>query len=226
MNESLKDTLISDAHSMRWREAWQRAAFRRMAIGGLLLVVALLAMWPWYLAKIEARQGIVMDDAVLNALPRHDVSLPVFISLWGAALLLIYRVQKFPAIYLRFIWAYAFLFISRVISIGLTPLNPPPGLIELRDPLSNYFYGATFITKDLFFSGHTASICLMAFCLVRPLDRWLVFAGTAVVGIGVLVQRVHYTADVIAAPVFAYRRLLAGRMRFTRKALRCSFRTW
>lgn len=218
MNESLKDALISDAHSMRWREAWKHTRFRRMAIGGLLLMCALLAMWPWYLAKIEARNGIVLNDPILDALPRHDVSLPVFISLWGGALLLIYRVQKSPAIYLRFIWAYALLFISRIISIGLTPLDPPPGLIELRDPLSNYFYGAKFITKDLFFSGHTASICLMAFCLVRPLDRWLVFVGTAIVGIGVLIQRVHYTADVVAAPVFAYAVYwLAGR--FTRKTI-------
>jgi len=204
MNESLKDTLVSDAHSLRWKEAWKQPLFRRMAIGGLLLVCALLAVWPTYLAKIEARDGLLLNDFVLNALPRRDVSLPVFISLWGAALLLIYRVQKAPGIYLQFIWAYAFLFIARIISIGLTPLDPPPGLIELRDPLSNYFYGAKFITKDLFFSGHTASICLMAFCLVKPLDRWLVFIGAVVVGVGVLIQRVHYTADVVAAPLFTY----------------------
>lgn len=146
----------------------------------------------------------MLHDVVLDALPRHDVSLPIFLSLWGAALLLVYRVQKAPTMYLYFIWAYAFLFITRIVSIGLIPLDPPPGLIELRDPLSNYFYGSKFITKDLFFSGHTASICLMAFCLIRPLDRWLVFGGTAVVGIGVLIQRVHYTADVVAAPFFTY----------------------
>ncbi|MEZ0541060.1 phosphatase PAP2-related protein [Fibrella arboris] len=218
MNDSLKDTLVSDAHSVRWQEAWKIPRFRRMAIGGLLLVCALLAMWPSYLAMIEARKGVVLHDVVLNSLPRHDVSLPVFLSLWGAALLLIYRVQKSPALYLHFIWAYAFLFIARIISIGLTPLDPPPGLIELRDPLSNYFYGAKFITKDLFFSGHTASICLMAFCLIRPLDRWLVFIGTAIVGIGVLIQRVHYTADVVAAPVFTYAVYWLA-LRFTSKAL-------
>ena len=218
MNEPLKDTLISDAQSMRWRDAWQQPAFRRMAIGGLLLVCALLAMWPWYLARIEARSGVVLNDPVLDALPRQDVSIPVFVSLWGAALLLIYRVYKSPALYLRFIWAYAFLFISRIITIGLTPLDPPPGLIELRDPLSNYFYGSKFITKDLFFSGHTASICLMALCLVRPVDRWLVFIGTVIVGVGVLIQRVHYTADVIAAPLFTYAVYWLA-MRFTRKTL-------
>ncbi|MEZ0486348.1 phosphatase PAP2-related protein [Fibrella aquatica] len=204
MNDSLKHALISDAKSVGWKQAWQQTRFRQMAIGGLLLICALLAVWPWYLARIEARNGMILNDVVLDVLPRFDMSIPVFMSLWGAALLLIYRVQKAPAIYLRFIWAYVFLFISRVISIGLTPLDPPPGLIELHDPLSNYFYGAKFITKDLFFSGHTASIFLMALCLVRPLDRWLVFLGTAIVAIGVLIQRVHYTADVVAAPAFTY----------------------
>ena len=218
MNDLVNDTLTNDVHSVRWRAAWKRPTFRRMAIGGLLLVCFLLSIWPWYLGMIEERDGVVLNDLVLNWLPRRDVSLPVFLSLWGAALLLIYRVQKSPALYLHFIWGYALLFISRIISIGLTPLDPPPGLIELRDPLSNYFYGAKFITKDLFFSGHTASICLMAFCLVRPLDRWLVFAGTAVVGICVLIQRVHYTADVVAAPIVTYAMYWLA-LRLTRPAL-------
>lgn len=200
----LMNTLIANTESISWREAWKRPRFRRMAIAGLLLVCVLLAIWPTYLARIEARDGIQLNDFVLDKLPIYDASLAVFLSLWSAALLLIYRVQRSPAMYLQFIWGYALLFITRIISIGLTPLDPPDGLIELRDPLSNYFYGATFITKDLFFSGHTASICLMAFCLTRPRDRWLVFFGTAVVGMGVLLLRIHYTADVIAAPIAAY----------------------
>jgi hypothetical protein len=204
MTNLLKKTLTDDTKSVRWRTAWQRTQFRRLAIGGLLLCCFLLAIWPTYLARIEARDGVQLNDYVLNALPVRDVSLLVFVCLWGAALLLIYQVQHNPMIYLRFIWGYALLFITRIITIGLVPLNPPTDLIELRDPLSNYFYGSTFITKDLFFSGHTASICLMAFCLVRPIDRWLVFIGTFLVGIGVLIQRVHYTADVVSAPLFAY----------------------
>jgi hypothetical protein len=204
MTDSIKKTLADDTQSVRWRQAWQLPRFRRLAIGGLLLCCFLLAIWPTYLARIEARSGMLLNDFVLNALPTRDVSLLVFICLWGAALLLIYRVQRDPMIYLRFIWGYALLFITRIVTIGLVPLDPPVGLIELRDPLSNYFYGAKFITKDLFFSGHTASICLMALCLVRPLDRWLVFVGTLLVGVGVLIQRVHYTADVVAAPFFAY----------------------
>ena len=219
MSELFNKTVIQDAQSLRWREAWRHTRFRRLALGGFGVCGFLLAIWPQYLARIEARDGVVLNDVVLDTLPARDVSPMVFVCLWGAALLLIYRVQRNPMIYLRFIWAYALLFISRIISIGLTPLDPPPGLIELRDPLSNYFYGAKFITKDLFFSGHTASICLMAFCLIRPLDRWLVFVGTFLVGVGVLIQRVHYTADVVAAPFFAYAVYWLAN-RFTRKALK------
>ncbi len=204
MNELMNDVQAPAKGPLSWPEAWQQPRFRQLAVGGLGLVAGLLAIWPWYLGLIEARPGLVLSDPILTYLPRRDMSLPVFLSLWGAALLLIYRVRQSPLLYLRFIWAYALLFVARIVSIGLTPLNPPPGLLELRDPLSNYFYGQKFITKDLFFSGHTASICLMAFCLVRPRDRWLVFVGTAVVGIGVLIQRVHYTADVVAAPLAAY----------------------
>jgi hypothetical protein len=218
MNDLVKKTLADDTQSVTWRAAWQRTRFRRLAIGGFVLCCFLLAIWPTYLARIEVRDGILLNDIVLNALPAADVSLLVFICLWGAALLLIYRVQRNPMIYLHFIWGYALLFITRIISIGLVPLDPPVGLIELRDPLSNYFYGSKFITKDLFFSGHTASICLMAFCLLHPLDRRLVFLGTLLVGIGVLIQRVHYTADVVAAPFFAYATYWLA-VRLTRGAL-------
>jgi membrane-associated phospholipid phosphatase len=74
----------------------------------------------------------------------------------------------------------------------------------LTDPLTGVFYGNSVITKDLFFSGHTATLTLIFLCLKKRNDRIIACVATVVVGFLVLVQHVHYTIDVLAAPIFAY----------------------
>ncbi len=197
--------------SLSWAVARRNPRFRRMLIAGVTLLVVLLALWPYYLQRIEQRKGVLLNDWVLAVLPVRDVSIPIFIILWPTALLIAYRAIRSPAIFLTFIWCYALLFLARMLTIGLVPLDPPTDLVVLVDPLSNYFYGQKFITKDLFFSGHTASICLIGLCLEKPTDRLLAGIGTLLVGILLLVQRVHYTADVLAAPFFTYATYWLGR---------------
>jgi membrane-associated phospholipid phosphatase len=103
-----------------------------------------------------------------------------------------------------FIYGYILVSLSRMLTINLFPLNPPVGLIPLIDPISNAFYGKTYITKDLFYSGHTSSIFLIFLCLRRRWDRLFTLIGTLLVGFLLLVQHVHYTIDVLGAFVFTY----------------------
>lgn len=91
-----------------------------------------------------------------------------------------------------------------MITISLIPLDAPLNLVHLSDPFSIIFYGSNLITKDLFFSGHTATLCLVGLCLENKTEKMIIFIATGILGVLLLVQHVHYTADVLAAPVFSY----------------------
>jgi len=83
------------------------------------------------------------------------------------------------------------------------PLEPPLEIIPLRDPfLECTFYGDQVLLKDLFFSGHTSNLLLLA--LIIPYRKLRIVMGvcTVLVGVMLILQHVHYTIDVIAAPFF------------------------
>ena len=92
----------------------------------------------------------------------------------------------------------------RIAAMAVTPLEAPPGMIPLHDPLVRLFGPGRLLTKDLFFSGHTSTLFLLA--LAVPGRRWKAFFAlcAAAVAFCVLAQHVHYAIDVLAAPLFAY----------------------
>jgi membrane-associated phospholipid phosphatase len=190
--------------NLAWKTAWQSPIFRRKLIIGLIGIIALLFAFPVFFQTIERHTGPVLNDWVLAQLPPQDVSIGIFLIIWATALLLIVRARRSPAIFMMFVYSYIIVSLSRMLSINLVPLDPPIGLIPLIDPISNSFYGKTFITKDLFYSGHTSTIFLMFLCFRRWWDRLLALVGSLVVGGLLLVQHVHYTIDVLGAFVFTY----------------------
>nr|WP_255476794.1 sphingomyelin synthase family protein [Mucilaginibacter sp. AK015] len=91
-----------------------------------------------------------------------------------------------------------------MLTIYLVALDPPKGLIHLVDPLTGVFYGNNVITRDLFFSGHTSTLVLIFLCLEKRTDKILGFISIVAVMALLLVQHIHYTIDVVAAPVIVY----------------------
>jgi len=187
-----------------WKKAWGISIFKQYVLIGLALLIILLTAFPYFFNFIEAREGISINDVLLNSIPALNVSNWVFTIIWSMALLTIIRSIQEPQIFLLFLWGFIVLSLSRMISIIALPLNPPSRLIELIDPISNSFYGSKFITKDLFYSGHTATQFLMFLCLQKRGDKLVTFISTIAIGVLVLVQHVHYTIDVVAAPFFTY----------------------
>jgi hypothetical protein len=192
--------------TISWSEAWQEPRFRNKTIIALILVAIILILLPTFFAFIEKREGMVLQDFVLERLPASDVSIPTFIIIWSVVLLVFYRIYQNPSIFLVVAYGFILMCLARVLTISLLPLNPPPGLITLKDPIANIAYGGKgiFITKDLFYSGHTGNMFLFFLCLQAKWDKIIALAASFMVGILVLIQHIHYSIDVISAFIFTY----------------------
>lgn len=172
---------------------------------GHVLLVSVVLILPHFFDFIEQREGVLLVDPLLNLITARDLSLPIFICIWGTTALLLYRCASDPRIYITAIYGFTIVLFARIMTISLLPLNPPEGLIPLIDPISNLAYGrAEYITKDLFFSGHTSSQFLIFLCLPNKRDKMIALLSTILVGSMVLIQHVHYSIDVFAAPIFTY----------------------
>jgi len=187
-----------------WQDAWQSAWYRKRVIGGLALVIVILSLFPFFFQTIEKRSGYQLADPLLGWLHPHNVSIAIFVIIWAVSLLGVLRAAQDPYMFLTFVWAYALLSVMRTLAITLVPLDPPVGLVGLVDPISNFFYGEKFVTRDLFFSGHTSTVFLVFLCLPGKMDRSLALIATVAVGYLLLVQHVHYTLDVLGAFVFGW----------------------
>ena len=189
-----------------WKNAWSNRSYRLKTIIGTVLFLSILASLPFFFSIIELRHGSLLNDRLLHILPAIDVSVPTFIIIWAMVILLLYRCTQDPSLFLLFLWSFIILSLSRMLTISLFPLEPPVGLIPLKDPISSIFYGGTevFIKKDLFYSGHTSIQFLIFLSLKKKLDKIISLLATAFIGTLVLIQHVHYTIDVAAAIIFTY----------------------
>ena len=186
-----------------WTASWQDNRFRWQ----LILAIAVFAIFPWkaddYFQWIQQREGIVMQDIILANIPAKNVSIPIFAIIYFSVVYLIVRIIRQPKHFLWFAWAFNVETIMRFASIYWVALNPPEGLVDLHDPIAELFiYGENLaITKDLFFSGHTATMVFVCYFLPQTKERKIAIALTGVLVILLLIQHVHYSLDIVAAPI-------------------------
>jgi hypothetical protein len=190
--------------NLSWKLAWENKLFRKRVYIGLAVLILIFACLPFFFNYVQQRPGILFNDWILNAIPVRNVSPLIFICIWATFLLMIIRSFQQPSFFITMLYAYSLLCIFRFIAMFLVPLEAPQGLIPLIDPLSNLMYGKTFITKDLFFSGHTSIVFLMCLCFQKKADKYFSLITTILIGVLVLIQHVHYTIDVLAAPFFSF----------------------
>jgi hypothetical protein len=192
------------ALSLKWSDAWKISSFKWKFWVGMAIFTGILTSLPFFFNAIENRNGLMFSDFILEHIPAHNFSIAVFFLIWSSCLLLVIRIYRDPMMFLVILWAYNCVTLLRMACISLISLNPPAGLIPLADPITNQFYGSRYITHDLFFSGHTTTVFLIFLCLKKKGDRIYTLWASILLGLFLLGQHVHYTIDVLAAPVFTY----------------------
>ena len=195
---------ISISIKESWKQAISESSNRMKLIIGSILIFIILVMMPHFFNKIEKRDGIVLHDWVLAQIPSHNVSIAIFVIIWGMGLLILYRALYKPQIYIVYVWSLIVVSLVRMATISFVALNPPIGLIPLADPLTGIFYGEHMITKDLFFSGHIATLTLIFLCLDKKRDKVIGVFAILIVACLLLIQHIHYTIDIVASPIITY----------------------
>ena len=151
---------------------------------------------------LELRPGVELADPILALLRPRDASWLTFTALYSSVGYAVWVLRRCPSRFLAGFQACALVTFFRAVAIAVTPLAAPAGIIPLTDPFVALLVRTDFMTKDLFFSGHTATCTLLVLVVRRRRERLLLLALGAVVVGCILVQHVHYTVDVLAAPPF------------------------
>ena len=192
--------------SLQWASLIQNKRYLGIWTVSLIATLTVLVIVGLYLCYNESRtNGTVLDDFVLDRILPRDVSPILFSITWICILGSLPILLRTPERAMRVFWGISVMGLTRCIVMYLVPLEPPNGIIPLRDPfVEGVFYDNKVLVKDLFFSGHTSNMVLLTLLMdIKWLKIILAFASAAV-GYLLMVQHVHYAIDIIAAPFFAY----------------------
>jgi hypothetical protein len=190
---------------LRWKNAWSNSSFRRqflLTIASLLLIAIFISDFFNY---VQHRPGTAINDWLLSSFAPKNMSLYIFLLIYPVIILSAIQFSFDPPLLLKVLQAYVLLLFLRIVTLYFISLEPSSAIIPLEDPFIGYFfYGKNIITKDLFFSGHLSTMFLLFLANpARPI-KYLVGLLSLLTAVFILMQHVHYTIDILAAPLFAW----------------------
>lgn len=163
----------------------------------LFLAICVFVFIPFldfHEARVDAG-GILFSDPVFQFLPVADCSVSIFSITYGSLVLFLITNLRASDLISKLMVSYGLLLLIRMITLSVLPLKEPDTLVYLQDPFLNNLIYPGNIDADLFFSGHTGMVFLLYF-LTRK--WWYALLGI-LLGILLMIQRVHYSIDIIAA---------------------------
>ena len=184
-----------------WKEALTNNWFKVHLFAGFLGIVAFAVSLPYFFNTILlSKPGIALADPILLFFTPKDWSLEIFIILYCCAAISIIINISNPKTVLLATQVYVVVNFMRMISLYLFTLEAPTGIIPLNDPfLTHVAYGQPVYVKDLFFSGHIATLFLLYLIEKKQFFKWVLLMSTSIVALLLAWQRVHYSVDMVAA---------------------------
>jgi hypothetical protein len=172
-----------------------------------------------FLVFNEARTySVKIYDPLFNLFNAIDLNIIAFPVIYVALVtFIIYNSFRPKALVIAF-FCYALMVWVRMFAMYVTPLDVPAGAIDLRDPIVFLIGTGQAVQKDLFFSGHTASLTLLAIITfnakklsgtdysfkIDNLMKIFFFFCLILVAISIILQKAHYTIDVFIAPFVSW----------------------
>ncbi len=146
----------------------------------------------------------IPPDPLMRWLEPRDFSVPIFVLEYLAVIFLFFYMTDKPAYFVKCLWSVSVLLWLRTFTVLLVRFSPSPEMIVLKDPFTQFFFGdGVMVTNDLFFSGHVGLLTFFFYIVEnRYLKTFLLFTIVSV-GLMLIWQQVHYTLDVMFAPIFS-----------------------
>ena len=187
-----------------WSDFYRNKKLFFSFILSILLFIIGLVFYSNFLIYNESRSGAILQDPVLVFFSPVNLTWLIFIILYTSIIASLVYLSGKPISLTITLFAYFILILFRVAAMYLVPLDPPPAMLALKDPVVESLGTGQMLTKDLFFSGHTSLLFLLFLVVKNKLLRYYLLVGSVVVGCSVLLQHIHYSIDVLVAPFFSY----------------------
>jgi PAP2 superfamily C-terminal len=185
-----------------WSKAIQAKGFVVQLIFTAVSILMVVSLLPYFFHSIIGpKPGIRINDVVLNALTPQDHSWIIFGLIYLSLMITLQGIYRKPELVLLGLKSYLALTLFRMVTMYVITLEAPEGIIPLHDPLVDVIaYGGNVFNKDLFFSGHVATLTLFVLVEERPIYKRILLVNSLLVAGLILLQRVHYTVDVVVSP--------------------------
>lgn len=168
------------------------------------LCVVLVTAWIYsdMLGRNETRACLVeIHDPLFEVLPIWDTSVPCAGILYACFALFALHWGEWSVPH--FAWTFTYLMLSRLLVLWMLPLKGHHTQRPLRDPLIEWVRGEQPVLRsDTSFSGHVSTV--VALGLLCETHREFFWVSAAITAALLVLSRVHYTADCVIAPAFAY----------------------